>query len=79
MNEIMTVEEVAAYLKMKPQTIYLWAQKGKIPAAKIGKEWRFRRDIIDTWFLQHIDDEFKPLLDELERKKNRGADTSTDS
>ncbi|MCI4667280.1 MAG: helix-turn-helix domain-containing protein [Bacteroidia bacterium] len=70
MNEIMTVEDVASYLKMKPQTIYLWAQKGKIPAAKIGKEWRFRKDIIDAWFLQHIDAEFKPLLEEIERKNN---------
>lgn len=71
MNEIMTVEEVAAYLKLKPQTIYLWAQKGKIPAAKIGKEWRFRQDIIDAWFLQHINEEFKPLLDEIERKNKK--------
>ena len=67
MKEIMTLEEVAKYLKMKPQTIYLWAQKGKIPAAKIGKEWRFRRDIIDAWFLQHIDEKFQPLIDKLEK------------
>lgn len=74
MHEIMTVEEVAKYLKMKPQTIYTWAQKGKIPAAGIGKEWRFRRDIIDAWFLQHIDDAFQPLLDELDKKKGEGED-----
>ena len=33
-NEIMTLEEVAAYLRLKPQTIYTWAQEKKIPAAK---------------------------------------------
>ena len=71
MNEIMTVEEVAKYLKMKPQTIYNWAQKGTIPAAKIGKEWRFRKDIIDAWFVQHIDDKFRPLIEELEKKKEQ--------
>ena len=65
----MTIEEVAKYLKMKPQTIYTWAQKGKIPAAKIGRDWRFRKDIIDAWFNQHIDDKFKPLLDQMEKKK----------
>lgn len=65
----MTVEEVAKYLKVKPQTVYVWAQKGNIPAAKIGKEWRFRKDIIDAWFVQHIDAKFQPLLDELEKKK----------
>ncbi|MCC7245464.1 MAG: helix-turn-helix domain-containing protein [Saprospiraceae bacterium] len=63
MNDIMTLEEVAAYLKMQPKTIYAWAQTGKIPAAKLGKEWRFRRDIIDRWFVQHIDEKFKDLLD----------------
>lgn len=65
-SEIMTVEEVAAYLKMKPQTIYTWAQKGKIPAAKLGKEWRFRQDIIDAWFLDHIDEQFRGLADKQE-------------
>ena len=69
MDEIMTIEEVATYLKLKPQTIYTWAQNGKIPAAKIGKEWRFRKDIIDTWFLNHIDEKFQQLLDEVEQKK----------
>ncbi|MEO0474247.1 MAG: helix-turn-helix domain-containing protein [Bacteroidota bacterium] len=65
----MTVEEVAKYLKMKPQTIYGWAQKGIIPAAKIGKEWRFRRDIIDAWFVQHIDEKFQGLVEKLEQKQ----------
>ncbi len=37
-TDIMTLEEVANYLKMKPQTIYTWAQEKRIPAAKIGKE-----------------------------------------
>ncbi|HEB62785.1 MAG TPA: DNA-binding protein [Bacteroidetes bacterium] len=69
MDNIMTIEEVAKYLKMKPQTIYTWAQKGKIPAAKIGRDWRFRKDIIDAWFNQHMDDKFKPLIDQIEKKK----------
>ena len=33
-EEIMTIEEVAKYLKMKPQTIYKWAQDGQIPAQR---------------------------------------------
>ncbi len=68
-NNILNIEEVAKYLKMKPQTIYTWAQSGKIPAAKIGKEWRFRKDIIDEWFNQHIDAKFQPLVKQLEEKK----------
>ena len=48
-HEILTLEEVAHYLRLKPQTIYKWAQERRIPAAKIGKEWRFRRTVIDRW------------------------------
>lgn len=65
----MTLEEVAAYLKLKPQTIYTWAQEKKIPAAKIGKEWRFRKSIIDEWFLQHIDNKFDKVINDW--RKNR--------
>ena len=48
-HEIMTLEEVAHYLRLKPQTLYKWAQEKRIPAVKLGKEWRFRRSILDRW------------------------------
>ena len=48
-DEIMTLEEVAKYLKLQPQTVYKWAQEGQIPAAKLGKEWRFRKRVLDEW------------------------------
>jgi len=54
-DEIMTVQDVARFLKLKPQTIYKWAQEGVLPAAKFGKEWRFRRSLIEKW----IDAQFK--------------------
>jgi excisionase family DNA binding protein len=63
MDEIMTLEEVAKYLKLKPQTIYTWAQEGKIPAAKLGKEWRFKRSVIEKWFNNHIDSKFSKYLE----------------
>lgn len=63
-DDIMTLEEVAAYLRLKPQTIYTWAQEGKIPAAKLGNQWRFKKSVIDRWFDQHIDDKFNDLLKE---------------
>jgi excisionase family DNA binding protein len=63
MDEIMTIEEVAKYLKLKPQTIYTWAQNAKIPAAKLGKEWRFKKTVIDKWFNQHIDLRFSEYLE----------------
>ena len=62
MDEIMTLEEVAKYLRLKPQTIYTWAQNNKIPAAKLGKEWRFKKSVIDKWFNQHINEKFSDYL-----------------
>ncbi len=61
-NDIMTLEEVADYLRLKPQTIYTWAQEKKIPAAKLGKEWRFRKSLIDKWFNEHIDKKFSEFF-----------------
>lgn len=58
----MTLEEVAKYLRVKPQTIYTWVQDKKIPAAKLGREWRFRKSIIDTWILSHIDEKFAEVI-----------------
>jgi excisionase family DNA binding protein len=48
-HEILTLEEVAHYLRLKPQTIYKWAQERRIPAVKLGKEWRFRKSFLDRW------------------------------
>ena len=48
-HEILTLEEVAHYLRLKPQTIYKWVQEGRIPGVKLGKEWRFRRSVLDRW------------------------------
>lgn len=67
----MTLEEVAAYLRLKPQTIYAWAQEKKIPAAKLGKEWRFRKSIIDIWFIQHIDEKFQNVLNTWKEKQEQ--------
>ena len=74
-TDIMTLEEVARYLKVKPQTIYTWAQEKKIPAAKLGKEWRFRKSIIDEWFLQHIDEKFSRVI-EGHQARHKAADES---
>lgn len=61
-SDIMTLEEVTDYLRQKPQTIYTWAQKKKIPTAKLGKEWRFKKSIIDEWFVGYIDKKFNDLI-----------------
>ena len=46
---LMTIEEVAEYLRVKKRTIYQWVREGKIPAIKTVGQWRFKRDKIDAW------------------------------
>ena len=49
MENLMTTKEAADYLKLHYVTIYKLAQQGRIPATKIGGNWRFRRDLLDEW------------------------------
>ena len=48
-SSVMTLKEVAEYLKMKEVTIYKHAQEGKIPCFKVGSKWRFKKETIDKW------------------------------
>lgn len=49
-TDILTLDELHTYLKIPRPTLYALAQSGRIPAAKIGKHWRFRKAYIDEWF-----------------------------
>jgi PTS system nitrogen regulatory IIA component len=49
MHEIMTIEEVAAYLRVSERTVYDWAQKGDLPGGKLGTTWRFKREDVENW------------------------------
>jgi len=48
-NEIMTMDELAEYLKISKSTLYKLAQDDKLPGTKIGKRWRFHKDAVDAW------------------------------
>jgi excisionase family DNA binding protein len=48
-ENLMTVKEVAALLRVSPQTLYKMLEQGSIPAVKIGSQWRFDRDQIKDW------------------------------
>jgi excisionase family DNA binding protein len=43
-NELLTVKEVAGYLRVSRVTVWRWCQQGVIPAFRIGRNWRIRRD-----------------------------------
>lgn len=53
-NEIMTVREVAAYLKIKEKTAYRLTADGKIPGFKVGGSWRYKRTTIDQWIENQV-------------------------
>ena len=44
-----SVEEIAAYLGVKKDTIYKWIDRRKMPAHKVGRLWKFRKEEIDQW------------------------------
>jgi excisionase family DNA binding protein len=48
-GEVMTIEELAAYLKISKSTLYKLAREGKVPSNKIGRHWRFQKRSIDRW------------------------------
>jgi len=49
MGTVMTLEEVAAFLQVHASTIYRLLKKHRIPAFKLGSDWRFSQDSIERW------------------------------
>jgi len=48
-NNLLDVEELATYLKLKKQTIYNWLNQRKISGIKLGGVWRFDKREVDKW------------------------------
>ncbi|CAM3392843.1 MULTISPECIES: methylation-associated defense system helix-turn-helix domain-containing protein MAD1 [Cupriavidus] len=48
-DDVLTVSEVAEYLKVNERTVYRLAAAKKIPAFKVGTAWRFKRAELDAW------------------------------
>ncbi|WLQ14255.1 helix-turn-helix domain-containing protein [Hahella aquimaris] len=53
---IMTVKDVASYLKLNERTVYRMATSAKIPAFKVGTSWRFKREDIEKWIEEQKND-----------------------
>lgn len=45
----LSVRELAAYLGIKRDTVYKWIDRHSMPAHKMGRLWKFRRDEVDSW------------------------------
>jgi excisionase family DNA binding protein len=50
-KRLLSVDEVADYLKIPKSTLYKMCSEREIPCAKIGKHWRFDKKLIDEWFV----------------------------
>jgi len=48
-DQILTLKEVAAYLKLAEKTAYRLASEGQLPGFKVGGSWRFKREDIEVW------------------------------
>ncbi|NCP64117.1 MAG: helix-turn-helix domain-containing protein [Paraglaciecola sp.] len=51
-DEILTIKEVADFLKVNERTVYRLAAAKKIPAFKVGNAWRFKKIEIDKWIAE---------------------------
>ncbi len=53
---IMTLEEVAKYLRVHKSTVYRMAREGAIPSTKVANQWRFKKARIDEWLIEREDE-----------------------
>lgn len=60
-DDILTIEEVAKYLRVSERTVYDWAQKGDVPSGKIGTVWRFKKSEIEKWVNDRLSSGSKAL------------------
>ncbi len=49
LDNLMTVDEVAAYLRVNPMTVYRLVNRGELPGVKVGDLWRFKERDIEAW------------------------------
>src|SRR5215813_15408734 len=52
-TEILTIRDVASYLKLPVSTVYRLAERRDLPGHKVGRQWRFHKSVLDEWFRQH--------------------------
>ena len=55
-DQILTLKEVAAYLKLADKTAYRLVSEGKLPGFKVGGSWRFKREDIEAWIEDNKND-----------------------
>lgn len=69
-DNILTIDEVAKYLRVSERTVYEWAQKGEIPSGKIGTVWRFKKSEIEKWVNDRLGSSKTDVIDVSSQLKN---------
>ena len=55
-TQIMTTKEIAKYLGVHEMTVYRWLKKGVLPGFKIGGRWRSKKDLLDNFLVDKIEE-----------------------
>lgn len=71
-GDIMTLREIAQYLKVSEKTVLRMARTGEMPAAKISGQWRFRRRMVDAWLTVKMQSAPEESLVDILRTKESG-------
>ena len=71
-DEILTIKELAAYLKIAEKTAYRFASEGKLPGFKVGAALRFRKSEIDQWTREQSINNITSVKDAYIENKNEG-------
>ncbi len=76
-KEIMDVKELAQYLGIGKSKIYALIRQKKIPASRIGRQYRFSKDVIDAWLKERIiTKKEEPQIELFKEKKEGGGEKS---
>lgn len=53
-DTVMTIDDLAAYLKLSTSTLYKLCAEGKVPGTKVGRHWRFHKTVVDQWLTEGL-------------------------
>ena len=76
-SQILTIREVASYLKLPVSTVYRLVERRELPGNKVGRQWRFQRGLIDEWLKERSQEKSTTILvvDDDERVRNLLSET----
>jgi PTS system nitrogen regulatory IIA component len=72
-DQLMSVRDLADYLQVDVSSVYLWSQRGQIPALKVGRMWRYRRSDIEAW----LDERRSPATKDVSRSSDSSSFSET--